>query len=142
MSAFLSAKSQAVIFHMLSRSSCWQAECSDCLKQPAPAGRFLLNLVLAWYPELILLLAYRLYALWTASYSLERDGVHLRWGFRSEDVPIDAVLWVRTDENLGMRLALPFFRWPGESWVSATCRNSRPVVVWLSIWLIERISLS
>ena len=30
------------------------------------------------------LLAYRTYALWRASYLLERDGIYLRWGLREE----------------------------------------------------------
>lgn len=81
----------------------------------SPAGLIvILDLSLAVTAVILLVvMLYRLYALWTANYSLERDGIRLRWGFRSEDIPIDAVLWARVDEDLGVRLPLPFLRWPG-----------------------------
>ena len=34
------------------------------------------------------LLLYRLYALLQASYTLERDGLRIRWGLRGEDIPL------------------------------------------------------
>ena len=60
-----------------------------------------------------LLLAYRGYALLRAYYLLERDGIHLNWGLRSEVIPMNAVLWVRPASELEEALPLPFFRWPG-----------------------------
>jgi len=113
---FYPAKRRAVVFHLLSLVILLAGGVFGMAQATrSPAGPiFLLNLAVALLSvTCLLVLAYRLYALWTASYSLERDGLHLRWGFRSEDVPIDAVLWVRTDETPGMRLALPFLRWPG-----------------------------
>src|SRR5512141_1283410 len=101
-SVFYPAKSRAVIFHLLSLIILLAGGVFGMAQATrSPAGPvFLLNLLLALVSvSLVLLLAYRLYALWTASYSLERDGIHLRWGFRAEDVPIDAVLWVRLDDN-------------------------------------------
>jgi len=59
------------------------------------------------------ILAYRLLALRGAFYRLERDGVTLRWGLRSEDIPIDAVLWVRPAAEMESGLPLPWLRWPG-----------------------------
>ena len=59
------------------------------------------------------LLAYRLYALWTAYYILERDGIRLRWGLRLEDIPMTAVAWVHSVSELEGRLPLPLLRWPG-----------------------------
>ena len=58
-------------------------------------------------------LAYRLMALRRAFYRLERDGITLRWGLRSEDIPIDSVQWVRPMAELGGTLPLPWLRWPG-----------------------------
>ncbi len=58
-------------------------------------------------------LTYRVLALRGAFYRLERDGVTLRWGLRSEDIPIDAVLWVRPAAEVGSGLPLPLLRWPG-----------------------------
>lgn len=46
------------------------------------------------------LLIYRAYALYKASYQLEPDGIRLNWGLRVEEIPIDAILWVRQVEEL------------------------------------------
>jgi len=58
-------------------------------------------------------LAYRLYALQNAAYTLERDGVRLRWGLRIEDIPIEDILWVHPATELAGSLPLPRLRWPG-----------------------------
>lgn len=62
---------------------------------------------------LIPLLAYQLYSLLGAYYQIERDGMRLRWGLRIEDIPMDNVLWVGSDGELGRKLPLPFLRFPG-----------------------------
>jgi len=59
------------------------------------------------------ILAYRIYALRSAVYTLERDGIHLRWGLRSEDIPMNQVLWVHPAANLSAPLPLPRLRFPG-----------------------------
>ena len=59
------------------------------------------------------LLAYCIYALRTGAYTLERDGIRLRWGLRVEEIPMDAVLWVHPSTELEMVLPLPWLRWPG-----------------------------
>lgn len=58
-------------------------------------------------------LLFSLYGLWTASYTLDRDGVRLRWGLRAEDIPGDAILWVASEREVPFRLRFPFIRWPG-----------------------------
>jgi hypothetical protein len=68
---------------------------------------FLLVVVLVPY------LFYRIYALWVASYILERDGIRLRWGLRAEDIPMDQVLWAELAADLEDPLPLPWLRWPG-----------------------------
>jgi hypothetical protein len=62
---------------------------------------------------LVPLLVYRLYALWSAYYHIERDGMRLRWGFRIEDIPIGSVLWISRAADLEQRLPLPWLLWPG-----------------------------
>jgi len=59
------------------------------------------------------LLAYRLYALLTTSYTLRRGGLQIRWGLRREDIPLRQIEWIRPGEELGFRLPLPWLRWPG-----------------------------
>lgn len=64
---------------------------------PVFLGFLLLSLVLA---APIPMLIYRAYALYKASYRLERDGLRLSWGLRVEDIPMDTVLWVRPVQEL------------------------------------------
>ncbi len=59
------------------------------------------------------LLAYRLYALHTAVYILEREGLRLRWGLRSEVIPIHAVLWIHPADQLSASLPHPRIYLPG-----------------------------
>jgi hypothetical protein len=58
-------------------------------------------------------LAYRLFALQSAVYILARDGIRLRWGLRSQDIPIDEILWVHPAGELTAPLPLPPLRVPG-----------------------------
>lgn len=59
------------------------------------------------------ILAYRIYAIRTATYTLMRDGVRLRWGLRTEQIPITDVLWVYPVAELSAPLPLPRVRFPG-----------------------------
>jgi hypothetical protein len=56
---------------------------------------------------------YRWYALRSAVYLLERDGLRLRWGLRSEDIPLTEVEWVRPAAESGYHVPQPLFSWPG-----------------------------
>ncbi|MDZ4158640.1 MAG: PH domain-containing protein [Anaerolineaceae bacterium] len=82
--------------------------------QQAVGASFVLLLILplAFVPLLALVL-YRGYALLQAGYALERDGLHLHWGLRVEDIPLPDVEWVRPANELGFDLPLPFLRLPG-----------------------------
>jgi hypothetical protein len=57
--------------------------------------------------------AYSFYALRGAWYQLEREGIRLHWGLRSEDIPMTAVHWVRPAEELGRRPGAPRLHLPG-----------------------------
>lgn len=61
----------------------------------------------------IFLLAYRSYALLAASYQLERDGLRLKWGLRSEQIPSDALDWIGLARDFPQPLPLPRLSWPG-----------------------------
>jgi hypothetical protein len=56
---------------------------------------------------------YRTYASYRSYYALQRDGIRLQWGWRIEDIPMDAIQWVRRIDELDHKLPLPWFRWPG-----------------------------
>jgi hypothetical protein len=63
-------------------------------------------------PPLMITL-YREYALIRGTYVIERDGLRLRWGLRTEDIPLTAIEWVRPAAQSGLRLLLPFASLPG-----------------------------
>lgn len=58
-------------------------------------------------------MVYRFMALRAARYVIERDGIHLSWGIRSEEVPMDEVLWIRRADELAEPPLTPIFRLPG-----------------------------
>lgn len=62
---------------------------------------------------LLPIVAYRGYALLHASYRIERDGLRVRWGLRSEDLPLTEVIWVRPASDLVNPLHLPRLSTPG-----------------------------
>ena len=62
---------------------------------------------------LVPILIYRLSSLENASYTLERESIRLRWGWRIELIPMPNVQWVRTAVDLGRSLPRPRLRWPG-----------------------------
>jgi hypothetical protein len=88
--------------------SLWQAS-------QAPIGLqfllYLLPVLLALV--LIPLIGYRAYALWRASYTLQRDGILINWGLREEIIPMDVIDWVSPSQQLDQKLPLPRLRWPG-----------------------------
>lgn len=59
------------------------------------------------------MLAYRAYSLARSGYQIERDGIHLKWGFREEDIPITEIQWVEYAEDLIVPLIKPRLIWPG-----------------------------
>lgn len=69
----------------------------------------LIILFLTTVPYLI----YRLYALHRSAYILERGGIRLEWGWRSESLPMEQVDWVYKVEDLEKAPQLPLIRWPG-----------------------------
>lgn len=59
------------------------------------------------------LLFYRAYSLVRARYDLDRDGLHLQWGLRVEDIPLPLVEWVKRPDELAYNLPSPRPSWPG-----------------------------
>ncbi len=72
---------------------------------------YLLVGLLAFAP--LPLLGYRAYALLRAEYILSRDGLELRWGLRSEEIPLTDIEWVRPVTDLSHPLPLPPMVIPG-----------------------------
>ena len=76
---------------------------------------------------LVPFLFYRLLALQRSSYTLERDGVHLMWGLRGEDIPMEAVMWVGDAQDLGYPLPRPFTSLPGSVLGVRSLPDGKPV---------------
>ncbi len=91
--------SGVLIFLAFSRSTSWSL--------------ILFLLGALFFIALMAIAAYRAYALLHATYSVERDGLRIRWGLRSEDVPLPEVFWVRPATDLIKPLGLPAFSVPG-----------------------------
>lgn len=58
-------------------------------------------------------LFYKLYALHRSAYTLERGGITLLWGWRSEIIPISQIKWVYRATDLEIPPQPPFPRWAG-----------------------------
>ena len=56
---------------------------------------------------------YRLYALHRSEYTLERGGIRLQWGWRSETIPMEQVSWVHLIDDLETPPQFPLIYWPG-----------------------------
>lgn len=61
---------------------------------------FLMLIALIIFAVPLFFLLYRLYSLIFSYYRLERDGLHIRWGMRSEVIPLNAIEWVRTPQEM------------------------------------------
>lgn len=72
---------------------------------------YLLLGILAFAP--IPLLGYRAYALYRAQYQLDRDSLELRWGLRTEIIPLSDIEWVRPVDDLTHPLVAPATALPG-----------------------------
>ena len=56
---------------------------------------------------------YRGYALLHARYIVEREGLRIRWGLRTEDIPLGDIEWIRRANESGYSITPPFLSWPG-----------------------------
>ena len=61
---------------------------------------FLLLIALILIAIPLIFLLYRLYSLLFSSYRLERDGLHIQWGLRTEVIPLNAIEWIRSPQEM------------------------------------------
>ena len=64
---------------------------------------------------------YRGYALLRARYLLNREGLLLRWGLRSEDIPLQDIEWIRSIDDFDDNIVIPPLSVPGA--IIGTKRN-------------------
>jgi hypothetical protein len=75
----------------------------------------------------LVVLIYCMYALSQADYTLDRDGLRIRWGLRSEDIPLPQIEWVRPANQLGFHLPMPLIWLPGAILGQRTVEGLGPV---------------
>ena len=68
---------------------------------------YLIASILIFIP--VPIIAYRLFALIRAKYSVFREGINLQWGLRTEDIPMGKIEWVRLASDLVFNLPTPSF---------------------------------
>ncbi len=113
---FLPLRRRAMLLHILAAFGflAVSAVSLTFALQQQVSGFFALLLLLsvAFFIPLPVVL-YRAYALYNAAYTIERDGVRIRWGLRAEDIPLTEIEWVRPVSDLGFHLPLPRLSFPG-----------------------------
>lgn len=55
----------------------------------------------------LLYILYRIYIQLTMHYSLQRDGLTIKWGLRREDIPLNSIEWIRSANEMGFHIPLP-----------------------------------
>ena len=113
---FLPARRKGLIVHISSGTVLLISSITAfwfALQQQAGSTLLLLMAISIVLLAPLTMVVYRGYALLKASYSLERNGLHLVWGLRYEDIPLADVEWVRPANELGFHLPLPPLAWPG-----------------------------
>ncbi|HWR66183.1 MAG TPA: PH domain-containing protein [Bellilinea sp.] len=113
---FLPPRRRALLLHILAAIGFLAVSAVSLILalQQQVSGIFSLLLLLsvAFFIPLPVVL-YRAYALYNAAYTLERDGLRIRWGLRAEDIPLTEIEWVRPVTDLGFQLPLPRLSFPG-----------------------------
>ncbi len=59
------------------------------------------------------LIIYRLFTLLQAKYVIDRDGLHIQWGLRTEDIPMQDIEWLRKADEMPYDVPLPRFGMQG-----------------------------
>jgi len=72
---------------------------------------YLVGCVAAFLP--IPLFIYRLFSLLRAKYVIDRDGLHIQWGLRTEDIPMFEIEWMRLANEMPYKIPLPRFSLQG-----------------------------
>ena len=113
---FLPPRRRALLLHVLAAIGflAVSAVSLTFALQQQVSGFFALLLLLsvAFFIPLPVVL-YRAYALYNAAYTIERDGLRIRWGLRAEDIPLTEIEWVRPVSDLGFHLPFPRLSFPG-----------------------------
>lgn len=79
-----------------------------------PGPLFFISFLLALsFSVPVMFFGYRLYSLMSGTYTLTRNSLRLRWGLRSEVIPLTDVHWIRTPAALNRDVPWPLLPMPG-----------------------------
>jgi len=89
---------------------------------------------------LMVVVAYRLYGLWTAVYRIDREGFYLRWGLAHEQIPLGQIESVRLlgDAEAAPRPAFGWW-WPGCVVTMAEAEHLLPIEIFAGNGLGEGV---
>lgn len=59
------------------------------------------------------IILYRLLSLIRASYVMDREGLHIQWGLRTEDIPMMEIDWIRSIHDIAFEIQFPALSFPG-----------------------------
>jgi len=72
---------------------------------------YLIASVITYIPAPFLF--YQAFALFRARYVISQHGIAIRWGLRTENIPISEIEWIRLPEDFVKPIARPTFQLPG-----------------------------
>ena len=84
---------------------------------------FLLLIAMLLLAVPLLFLLYRLYSLLFSYYRLERNGLHIKWGMRTEVIPLNAIEWIRFPQEMTENVPWSVLPMPGAYLGSVTVDN-------------------
>ncbi len=62
---------------------------------------------------LLIFFLFRSYTLLNMNYNLGRSGLSIKWGWRREDIPLNAIEWIRPAREMGFHIPKPWLVLPG-----------------------------
>jgi len=86
---------------------------------------YLIAAVAAFIPVPVVL--YRLFSLLRAKYVIDREGLHIQWGLRTEDIPMDQIEWIRSTNDLPFEVNWPAASIPGAVLGTRVHRDLGPI---------------
>lgn len=113
---FAPAKTAGILFMTLVLGCLISAEIAlgvNFLKAAPGLSYFLLLIGLLALLVPLALIGYRLYSLLFSAYILERNSFQIKWGFRIETIPMNAIEWVRTPIEMPFEIPWSVLPMPG-----------------------------
>lgn len=86
---------------------------------------YLIASVIAFIP--VPLIIYRMLSLLRAKYVIDREGLHIQWGLRTEDIPMADIEWTRSIHDIAFEIPFPPLSVPGAVLGTRSHRDLGPI---------------